>query len=98
MNVCIIGNGLTSLSLAKNLANKKIDIDIFYEKKNNPSINRTLGISNYNFEFFKKEIQNIEKKDLCEIKKIEIYSEKFDNKRILKFEEKKKKSIFFVKK
>ena len=97
MNVCIIGNGLTSLSLAKNLANKKIDIDIFYEKKNNPSINRTLGISNYNFEFFKKEIQNIEKKDLCEIKKIEIYSEKFDNKRILKFEEKKKNLFFLLK-
>ncbi len=33
MNVCIIGGGLTSLSLAKNLINKKINVDIYQKKK-----------------------------------------------------------------
>ena len=34
MNVCIIGDGLTSLSLAKNLINKKINVHVYGEKKN----------------------------------------------------------------
>ena len=55
MNVCIIGDGLTSLSLAKNLINKKINVHIYYQnkiKKLTPS--RTIGISKNNLEFFKK--------------------------------------------
>ena len=78
MNVCIIGDGLTSLSLAKNLINKKINVHIYHEGKNNISPNRTIGISKSNFEFFKKEIYNI--KDKWEIKKIGIYSEKLNDK------------------
>ena len=75
MNVCIIGDGLTSLSLAKNLINKKINVHIYHERKNNISSNRTIGISKSNFEFFKKEIMDIQK-NFWEIKKIEVYSEK----------------------
>ena len=33
MNVCIIGEGLTSLALAKNLINKKINVHIYYKTK-----------------------------------------------------------------
>ena len=33
MNVCIIGDGITSLSLAKNLINKKINVHIYHEKR-----------------------------------------------------------------
>ena len=33
MNICIIGGGLTSLSLAKSLVNKKIKVDLYYENK-----------------------------------------------------------------
>ena len=38
MNVCIIGDGLTSLSLAKNLVNKKINVHIYHKNKSKPII------------------------------------------------------------
>ena len=70
MNVCIIGDGLSGLSLAKSLINKKINVHIYYKKKkNNISINRTIGISKDNYEFFKKEIQDIQKKKYGKLSK-----------------------------
>ena len=69
MNVCIIGGNLTSLSLAKNLINKKINVDIYQKKKNNIPSSRTIGISKNNLEFFEKQIQNIKKKKYMENKK-----------------------------
>ena len=33
MNVCIVGDGLTSLSLAKILIEKKINVHIYQQKK-----------------------------------------------------------------
>ena len=87
MNICIIGDGLTSLSLANNLINKKINVHIFYRDKiKNLSSSRTIGISKNNLEFFKKEIYDIPKKYLWDIKKIEICSEKIEKKNLLKFE------------
>ena len=57
MNICIIGDGLTSLSLAKNLINKKINVHFYHKNKiENLSSSRTIGISKNNLEFFKKEI------------------------------------------
>ena len=95
MNVCIIGDGLTSLSLAQNLVNKKISVHIYYKKKiNHSSLKRTLGISKDNFEFFKKEIMDIQK-NFWEIKRIEVYSEKLKKDKILNFE-KDKSSLFFM--
>ena len=95
MNVCIIGDGLTSLSLAKNLINKKINVDIYCRRKNNNlSLKRTLGISKSNFDFFNKEIIKIEKKNFWEIKEIEIFSEKLKINKILNFTH--KKNIFFM--
>jgi len=87
MNICIIGDGLTGLSLAKNLINKKINVHLYHKIKNeNLSSNRTIGISKNNLEFYKKEILNISKKFLWEIKKIEIFSEKLGKESLLKFE------------
>jgi 2-octaprenyl-6-methoxyphenol hydroxylase len=34
MTVCILGNGLTALTLAKALVNCEIDVDLFFNKKN----------------------------------------------------------------
>ena len=34
MTVCILGNGLTSLTLAKALVNHEIKVDVFLNKKN----------------------------------------------------------------
>ena len=86
MKICIIGNGLTSLTLAKTLVNQGIYVDIYY-KNNEYTQNkiRTIGISKSNTDFFNQNILDIQK--LCwNINKIEIYSEKFDSEKILNFE------------
>ena len=63
MNICIIGDGLTSLSLAKNLINKKINVHIYKRMKViKPSQDRTIGISKNNFEFIKTDILDFPKK------------------------------------
>ena len=98
MNICIIGDGLTSLSLAKNLVNKKINVHIYKEKKFfDFNSNRTIGISKNNFEFFKKKIQSFSKKLFWEINKIDIYSEKSENNKILNFKENKNNLFYMIK-
>jgi len=98
MNICIIGGGLTSLSLAKNLINKKINVHFYYKNKiEKSSSSRTIGISKNNLEFFKKEIDNIDLKKFWEIKKIEIYSEKLGKENLLKFEHDKNNLFYMVK-
>jgi 2-octaprenyl-6-methoxyphenol hydroxylase len=70
MNVCIIGDGLTSLSLAKILINKKINVHIYHRNKTQKlTPSRTMGISKNNLEFFNKEICEIPKKKLLGNKK-----------------------------
>ena len=98
MNVCIIGDGLTSLSLAKNLINKKINVHIYHTKKiSNLSSSRTIGISKNNLEFFEQEIFKLPKKITWKIKKIEIYSEKRKKNEILNFENNKENLFFMIK-
>jgi len=98
MNVCIVGDGLTSLSLAKNLINKKINVHIYQQKKFNNTIStRTIGITKNNLDFFKKEIQKFSKKNIWEIKKIEIYSEKLKDSKILNFENNKNNLFYMIK-
>ena len=96
MNVCIIGDGLTSLSLAKNLINKKVNVHVYHKKIiNNLPSSRTIGISKNNLEFFEKEILSLPKKIRWEIKKIEIYSEKLTENKIFNFE-KNKENLFYM--
>ena len=98
MNICIIGNGLTGLSLAKNLTNKKINVHFYHKKKiEHLSSSRTIGISKDNLQFFKKEICNIPKKILWKIKKIEIYSEKLEKENLLRFENDKENLFYMIK-
>ena len=98
MNICIIGDGLTSLSLAKNLINKKINVHFYHKYKiENLSLSRTIGISKNNFEFFRKEIHKIPKKIFWEIKKIEIYSEKLERENLLRFEKDNVDLFYMVK-
>ena len=86
MTVCIIGSGLSALTLAKALVNEKIYVDIFLSKKNNQiNKSRTIGISKSNLEYFNKNIINIEKLT-WKLKKIEIFSENLENEKILNFE------------
>ena len=98
MNICIIGDGLTSLSLAKNLINKKINVHFYHKNKiENLSSSRTIGISKNNLEFFRKKIYKIPKKNFWEIKKIEIYSEKLEKEKLLKFENNKDNLFYMLK-
>ena len=98
MNICIIGDSLTSLSLAKNLINKKINVHIYHTKKTRNLLpNRTIGISKRNLEFFKKEILKLSKKYVWGIKKIEIYSDKLKGNKILNFEKKNENLFYMVK-
>ena len=98
MNICIIGDGLTSLSLAKNLVNKKFNVHLYYKNKiENLSSSRTLGISKNNLEFFKKKILDIPQKNFWEIKKIEIFSEKLEKENLLRFGNDKDELFYMVK-
>jgi len=98
MNICIIGGGLTSLSLAKNLTNKKINVHFYHENKiENLSPTRTIGISKSNLEFFKKEILNISNSSFWEINKIDIFSEKLNKENVLSFENNKNNLFYIVK-
>ncbi len=89
MKLCILGNGLTSLSLAKFLVNKGIYVEIFSSKKKlDQDKSRTIGISKKNIDFFNKEILDINK-FLWNINQIEIYTDNLKNEKILDFQNKK---------
>ena len=98
MNVCIIGEGLTALSLAKSLINKKINVHYYHKSRNSnfPS-NRTIGISKSNFEFYKEKIFPISKNNFWKINKIEIYTDKIDSENLLKFENNKNELFYLIK-
>ena len=60
MKLCILGGGLTGLSLAKSLIKKGLSVDIFLSKKNlDFNKSRKIGISNDNLLYFNKEILDI---------------------------------------
>ena len=62
MKICIIGDGLVSLTLANVLIQKNLSVDILFNgKKKGYIATRTLGISKSNIDYFNKEITNIEK-------------------------------------
>ncbi|MDB9791741.1 FAD-dependent monooxygenase [Candidatus Pelagibacter sp.] len=98
MNICIIGEGLTALSLAKSLINKKINVHYYHKNRNsNFSSNRTIGISKSNFEFFKEKIFQISKNNYWKINRIEIYTDKIDTENLLKFENDKNDLFYMIK-
>ena len=85
MRVGIIGDGITSLTLAKALINENIYVDIFTTKKNNIlNKSRTIGISKSNIEYFNSNILNIDKL-IWKIKHIEILSENLNNEKLINF-------------
>ena len=97
MKVSILGNNLTSLTLAMSLVNQGIEVDIFSDdkiKENNKI--QTIGISKSNVDFFNKNILNINK-FLWDIEKIEIFSENFNNGKLLNFENDKNQLFSILK-
>ena len=86
MKLCILGNGLTSLSLAKSLVKNGVFVDIFLNQRSfDINKSRTVGISKKNVDFYNNEVLNIEK-FLWNINQIEVYSEKLNNEKVLNFE------------
>jgi len=85
MTICIIGNNLTALTLAKALVNLNIRVDLLYNKKNNNSHTRTIGITKNNIDFFNKEIINIDKL-AWKLKSIDIFSENLKKENLIHFE------------
>tara|TARA_B100001057_G_scaffold454462_1_gene500257 strand:- start:166 stop:1248 length:1083 start_codon:yes stop_codon:yes gene_type:complete len=97
MKVCIIGNNLTSLALAKALINKEIFVDIFCKnKKVNVDKTRTIGVSKSNIDYFNKNISNINK-ILWPIKKIKIFSENSGYEELIRFEDQERDLFSIVK-
>ena len=85
MKVCILGNGLTALALAKALVNHEISVDVFSNKKNYRINNtRTIGIAKNNIDFFNKNIINIEK-IIWKLKRIDIFSENLKEDQLINF-------------
>ena len=62
MKVCIIGDGLVSLTLAQVLIQKELEVDILSSKKDNKyDKTRTLGISKSNIDYFNDKIIDLRK-------------------------------------
>jgi len=97
MTVCILGNSLTALTLAKALVNCEIDVDLISNKKNYKIDNsRTIGISKNNVDFFNNNIINIEKL-IWNVKTIEIYSENLKREKLINFKKNKNQLFSIIK-
>jgi len=95
MTICILGNGLTALTLAKALTNQNIYVDVLFNKKNiDINKTRTIGISKSNIDFLNKNIININK-FLWKLKKIEIFSDNLEKEKLIDFE-KENDQIFSI--
>ncbi len=97
MRVCILGNGISSLTIAKALVNQKIYVDLLLTNKiDKPDKSRTIGISKSNADFFNDNIINI-KKIIWKLNKIEIFTENLEKEKILCFENHKNELFSIVK-
>ena len=90
MNICLIGDNITSLTLAKNLVNKNIKVVVYHNRKNNFQYqSRIIGISKNNLDFFNNNILKIKKNLIWKINGIDVFYNKIDNDKI-------GKNIFFI--
>ena len=97
MTVCILGNGLSALTLAKALVNYNIHVHLFVQKKDfKLDKSRTLGISKSNTDFINKNIININKL-LWKLKKIEIFTENLKKEKLINFENKNDQLFSIIK-
>ena len=99
MKICLIGKNLTNFVLANVLANKKINVDIFYSKnlrllKNDSP--RTLAISINNYEYIKKNNKKINI-STWPSKKIKIYTEKNKSQELFEFANRERNNFFLTK-
>jgi len=97
MRVCILGSGLSCLTLAKALVNQKIYVDVKVSANSfKPTKSRTIGISKSNLEFFNKHIINIDK-ITWKLRHIHIFSDSLKKEKILNFENSKNQLFSILK-
>ena len=98
MNICLIGNGLVSLTLARTLVNNKIKVNMYsVGSKKTQNQNRTISISANNWEFLQKEVIKIKNNLAWGINDIEIYNEENRKEKILNFNKSRKKLFLVIK-
>ena len=92
MKICLIGQNLTNLILASVFEEKKLNVDIFLNKKiQHVKTNRTIALSSENFDYLKILIKSNIKP--WQTKEIQIFTEKSQSKEIINFK-KKDKEVF----
>jgi 2-octaprenyl-6-methoxyphenol hydroxylase len=92
MKICLIGQNLTNLILASVFEEKKLNVDIYLNKKfQNIKTNRTIALSSENFDYLKF----VTKSNIItwKSKEIKIFSENSQSKEIINFI-KKNKEVF----
>ena len=98
MNICLLGNNLTNLVLAKILLKKKINVDIITQAKPSLLANtiRTIAISNENYEFLRQNIKGFSNFG-WPTEKIKIYSAKNNSSELFEFKNKNQSNFFLLK-
>ena len=87
MNICLFGDGLVGLTLAKALINNNFKVCMYFENYAKlPNENRTISISSNNLDFLKKEVIKINNNFIWNIEKISIYNDQDKEKKILNFQ------------
>ncbi len=97
--ICIIGSGLTGLITAITLSKLNIYVDLVTTPNKNNRSNRTIAISENNYEFMKKlNIFNFSKDEFWPCSNIKIYTrDEKKNTEVFQIDkEKKKKNVFFI--
>ena len=92
MKICLIGQNLTNLILASVFEEKKLNVDIYLNKKfQNIKTNRTIALSSENFDYLKF----VTKSSIIpwKSKEIKIFTQDSNSKEIINFK-KKNKEVF----
>ena len=92
MKICLIGQNLTNLILASVFEEKKLNVDIYLNKKfQNIKTDRTIALSSENFDY----LRFVSKSSIkpWKSKEIKIFTESSKSKEIINFN-KKNKEVF----
>ena len=97
MKICLIGNGITNLLLAKCLLKRNFSVHLYDKyKKFALSLTRTIAISEENKKFINKYILTNDKL-FWPVNNIKIYNENNSKIEVLNFTNKNKNSFYMVK-
>ena len=98
MNICLLGNNLTNLVLAKILIKKNINVDVISQTQKSIFKNsiRTIAISSENYKFLKENIKGLNNLG-WPTQKIKIYSEKNSSQELFEFKNRNQNNFYLFK-